>query len=137
MFFLVLSMCRWLSNALRRFYRISRFVDWDLSQAFHIKMSIVALVFASLPAIGHLTGSMLYASRPAQQDEVAAFLSPDTVPRPYRAWIRSFPGWTGLVTFSLFWILGATSLPWVRRKSYEAFQLGHLLMFPICAYSAN
>ncbi|KAH0043765.1 hypothetical protein KCU78_g538, partial [Aureobasidium melanogenum] len=134
MFFLVLSMCRWLSTALRRFYWISRFVNWDLSQAFHIKMSIVALVFASLHAIGRLTGSMLYVSRPAQQDEVAAFLGPDAVPRPYIAWIRSLPGWTGLVTSGLFWIIGATSLHWVRRRSYEVFQLGHLLMFPIFAF---
>ncbi|KAG9959037.1 hypothetical protein KCU61_g7844, partial [Aureobasidium melanogenum] len=133
MFFLVLSMCRWLSTALRRFYWISRFVNWDLSQEFHIKMSIVALVFASLHAIGHLTGSMLYASRPAQQDEVAAFLGPDAVPRPYSAWIRSLPGWTGLVTFGLFWVIGATSLPCVRRRLYEVFQLGHTLMFPIFA----
>ncbi|KAH0278175.1 hypothetical protein KCU91_g2673, partial [Aureobasidium melanogenum] len=134
MFFLVLSMCRWLSTALRRFYWISRFVNWDLSQAFHIKMSIVALVFASLHAIGHLTGSMLYASRPAQQDEVAAFLGSGAVPRPYVAWIRSLPGWTGLVIFGLFWVVGLTSLPWVRRRSYEVFQLGHLLMFPIFAF---
>ncbi|KAG9570225.1 hypothetical protein KCU79_g1089, partial [Aureobasidium melanogenum] len=133
MFFLVLSMCRWLSTALRRFYWISRFVNWDLSQEFHIKMSIVALVFASLHAIGHLTASMLYASRPAQQDEVAAFLGPDAVPRPYSAWIRSLPGWTGLVTFGLLWVIGATSLPCVRRRLYEVFQLGHLLMFPIFA----
>ncbi|KAI4728763.1 hypothetical protein E4T49_03546 [Aureobasidium sp. EXF-10728] len=133
MFFLVLSMCRWLSTALRRFYWISRFVNWDLSQAFHIKMSIVALVFASLHAIGHLTGSMLYASRPAQQDEVAAFLGPQAVPRPYVAWLQSLPGWTGLVSFGFFWIIGATSLPYVRRRSYEVFQLGHLLMFPIFA----
>jgi len=133
MFFLVLSMCRWLSTALRRFYWISRFVNWDLSQEFHIKMSIVALIFASLHAIGHLTGSMLYASRPAQQDEVAALLGPDAVPRPYVHWIRSLPGWTGLVIFGMFWVIGGTSLPWVRRKSYEVFQLGHLLMFPIFA----
>jgi dual oxidase len=133
MFFLVLSMCRWLSTGLRRFYWISRFVNWDLSQEFHIKMSCVALVFASLHAIGHLTGSMLYASRPAQQDEVAALLGPEAVPRPYVAWIRSLPGWTGLVTFGMFWVIGGTSLPWVRRKSYETFQLGHLLMFPIFA----
>ncbi|KAH0282469.1 hypothetical protein KCU62_g9699, partial [Aureobasidium sp. EXF-3399] len=133
MFFLVLSMCRWLSTALRRFYWISRFVNWDLSQEFHIKMSIVALMFASLHAVGHLTGSMLYASRPAQQDEVAALLGPDAVPRPYVHWIRSLPGWTGLVIFGMFWVIGGTSLPWVRRRSYEVFQLGHLLMFPIFA----
>ncbi|KAG9526620.1 hypothetical protein KCU93_g5418, partial [Aureobasidium melanogenum] len=97
-------------------------------------MSIVAFLFASLHAIGHLAGSMLYASQPAHQNEVAAFLGADAMPRPYIAWIRSLPGWTGLVTFGLFWVIGATSLPRVRRKSYEVFQLGHLPIFPIFAF---
>lgn len=134
LFFLILSMCRWLSTALRRFYWISRFVNWDLSQKFHVKMSIVTLVFASLHAVGHLTGSMLYASRPAQQDNVAALLGSGAIPRPYIHWIRSLPGWTGLVSFGIFWLIGLTSLPWVRRKNYELFQLGHLLMFPIFGF---
>jgi hypothetical protein len=56
MFFLVLSMSRYLSTFARKSYYFSRFINWDLSQSFHIKMSIVALFFASLHAIGHLTG---------------------------------------------------------------------------------
>ncbi|KAG9661424.1 hypothetical protein KCU64_g2569, partial [Aureobasidium melanogenum] len=71
---------------------------------------------------------------PAKSAEaIARYKEMEHVPRPYSAWIRSLPGWTGLVTFGLFWVIGATSLPWVRRRSYEVFQLGHLLMFPIFA----
>ncbi|EON64592.1 hypothetical protein W97_03825 [Coniosporium apollinis CBS 100218] len=130
-FFLILSMSRWFSTWLRRSRLISRLVNFDLSQAFHVKISIVALGFATLHAIGHLTGSFLYGSRPAQQDDVAAALGPDAVPRPYRRYVESLPGWTGLVAFGLFWTLAGLSMPYVRKKSYELFQLGHLLMFPI------
>lgn len=39
LFFMLLSMSRHFSTFLRRSYLISRFVNWDLSQAFHIRMS--------------------------------------------------------------------------------------------------
>lgn len=130
-FFLILSMSRYFSTLLRRNYYISRFINWDLSQSFHIKMSIVALTLATLHAIGHLTGSFVYGSRPARQDNVAVVLGPDAVPRSYRDNIGSLPGWSGLTAFIMFWILALLSMPAVRRWSYEAFQLGHLLMFPI------
>ncbi|KAL9120740.1 MAG: hypothetical protein Q9187_002702, partial [Circinaria calcarea] len=130
-FFLILSMSRYFSTYLRRNYYISRFINWDLSQSFHIKMSIVALTLATLHAIGHLTGTFLYGSRPAQQDDVAALLGPHAVPRPYKDYVSSLPGWSGLTAYILFLILALLSIPQVRRWSYEAFQLGHLLMFPI------
>ncbi|CZR53129.1 uncharacterized protein PAC_03007 [Phialocephala subalpina] len=107
------------------------FMNWDLSQSFHIKLSLVALLFATTHAIGHLTGSFLYGSRPAQQPAVAAVLGPDTVSRPYRDYVASLPGWSGITAFGLFWILAGMSVPYMRKKSYELFQLGHLLMFPI------
>jgi dual oxidase len=129
--FVILSMSRYLPTFLRKSYILSRFVNWDLSRAFHIKMSIAALALATLHAIGHLTGSFLYGSRPAQQDDVAAVLGTDAVPRPYGAYVSSLPGWTGLTAFILFWILALLSMPAVRNWSYEVFQLGHLLMFPI------
>lgn len=131
LFFLILSMSRYLSTYLRRFYSISRFINWDLSQSFHIKISIVALGFATLHAIGHLTGSFLYGSRPAQQDDVALILGQDAVPRPYVDYVRSLPGWTGFTAFGLFWTLAITSMPAVREWNYNIFQLCHLLMYPI------
>lgn len=133
-FFLILSMSRWLSTFLRRFYFISRFINWDLSQSFHIKISIVALVFATLHAIGHLSGSFVFGSMASRQDAVANVLGQDAVPRSYTTYLRSLPGWTGLTSLGLFYLLAILSMPRVRKWSYEVFQLGHLLMFPIIGF---
>ncbi|KAH7079475.1 FAD-binding domain-containing protein [Paraphoma chrysanthemicola] len=130
-FFLILSMSRWLSTFLRRFYFISRFVNWDLSQSFHIKMSITALVFATLHAIGHLSGSFVFGSSASRQDAVAVIVGQEAVPRYYIDYVRSLPGWTGLTAIGCFYLLTAMSMPQIRKWSYEVFQLGHLLMFPI------
>ena len=124
-------MSRWVSTLLRRNYIVSRFVNWDLSQSFHIKMSIVALVFATIHAIGHLTGSFVFGSKPGRQQNVAAVLGQDAVPRYYIDYVRSVPGWTGLTALGCFYLLAILSMPQVRKWSYEVFQLGHLLMFPI------
>lgn len=129
--FMLLSMSRWLSTFLRRFWTISRFINWDLSQSFHIYVSCVGLFFGSLHAIAHLTGDMLYSTLSAQQDDVVAYFGPDILPLTYGDWVRSLPGWTGLTCIILFWIISLMSLPIVRKKSYEAFQLAHLLMFPL------
>ncbi|KAH7413720.1 FAD-binding domain-containing protein [Phaeosphaeria sp. MPI-PUGE-AT-0046c] len=130
-FFLILSMSRWLATFLRRFYFISRFVNWDLSQSFHIKMSIMALCLATLHAIGHLSGSFVFGSMPSRQEAVANVIGQDAVPRSYSDYVRSLPGWTGLTALSCFYLLTGLSMPQVRKWSYEVFQLGHLLMFPI------
>ncbi|KAM7187452.1 PaNox3 NADPH oxidase encoded by the PaNox3 protein [Naviculisporaceae sp. PSN 640] len=130
-FFLILSMSRYFSTFLRRSYYISRFINWDMSQAFHIIISCVALVLATLHAIGHLSGSFVWGSRKENEDTVALLLGPDAVPRPYIAYVRSLPGFTGLTALGLFYILAVLSLPQVRRANYELFQCGHLLMYPI------
>ncbi|KAL6914815.1 hypothetical protein FSST1_012575 [Fusarium sambucinum] len=130
-FFLILSMSRYFSTWLRRSYHISRFFNWDLSQEFHIRISCVAILLATLHAIGHLTGSFVHGSDPANEDAVAEVLGPDMVPRPYIDYVRSLPGFTGITALGLFWILCLLSIPQVRKWNYEVFQLGHLLMFPI------
>ncbi|KAL4727936.1 hypothetical protein ACLX1H_004635 [Fusarium chlamydosporum] len=130
-FFLILSMSRYFSTWLRRSYHISRFFNWDLSQEFHIRISCVAILLATLHAIGHLTGSFVHGSDPANEDAVADALGPDMVPRPYIEYVRSLPGFTGITALGLFWILCLLSIPQVRKWNYEIFQLGHLLMFPI------
>ncbi|KAK5170223.1 uncharacterized protein LTR77_004809 [Saxophila tyrrhenica] len=138
LFFMLLSMSRHFSTFLRRSYIISRFINWDLSQAFHIRMSLCGLFFASLHAIGHLTGTFLTGSRAGRQDAVATALGPGAVPRPYTAYVSSLPGWTGLTALGLFWVISLMSVPFIRTKSYELFQLAHLLMFPmiglLCAH---
>ena len=133
LFFLLLSMSRWWSTALRRFYYVSRFVNWDHGQAFHILMSLQLLVLATLHAIGHLAGTFQWGSRPERQAAVGALLGSDAVPRGYIDYLRSRPGWSGLTALGLLYVLSLASMPVVRRRSYEAFQAAHLLMFPIVA----
>ena len=128
LFFLVLSMSRWTATLMRRIPYVTRFINWDLSQEFHIKMSIVALVLATLHAIGHLSGSFVYGSRPSRQDEVAALLGPTPETRSYASYLRTVPGWSGLTALGCFYCLSLFSMPFVRKWSYQVFQLGHLLM---------
>lgn len=60
------------------------------------------------------------------------------MPKPYVGFVRTLPGWTGITALGLFWIITILSMPWIRNRSYEIFQLGHLLMFPmiglLCAH---
>lgn len=130
-FFLILSMSRWFSTFLRKFYFVSRFINWDLSQSFHIKMSIAALVFATLHALGHLTGSFVFGSMSSRQQNVAVVLGEDAIPRRYIDYVRTLPGWSGLTALGSFYLLALLSMPKIRKWSYEVFQLGHLLMFLI------
>jgi dual oxidase len=124
-------MSRYLSTFLRLSPSVSRFINWDLSHAFHVKISLVALGLASLHAIGHLTGTFIHGSRPRNEASVAAVFGADSVPRPYVAYVASLPGWTGITALGIFWVILIFSLPPVRRRSYEIFQLVHLLMFPM------
>ncbi|KAK5124611.1 hypothetical protein LTR85_001324 [Meristemomyces frigidus] len=117
LFFMLLSMSRHFSTFLRRSYFISRFINRDLSQALHIKMSIVGLFFASLHGIGHPTGTFLYGSSPTEQDDVALLLGPDSVPRPYAVYARSLPGLSGITALGLFWIISLLSVPFIRKLS--------------------
>ncbi|KAK3675150.1 hypothetical protein LTR78_005084 [Recurvomyces mirabilis] len=137
-FFMLLSMSRHFSTFLRRNYYINRFINWDLSQIFHIRMSIVGLFFASLHAIGHLNGTFVFGSSRGRQENVASVLGPDAVPRPYITYVRTLPGWSGLTALGLFWTISLLSMPFIRKRSHEIFQLGHLLMFPmiglLCAH---
>lgn len=119
LFFMLLSMSRHFSTFLRRSYWISRFINWDLSQAFHIKMSLCGLFFASLHAIGHLTGTFRDGSKLGNQSDVERILGPDAVPRPYVKYVRSLPGWSGIVALGIFWIISLLSMPLIRRRSYE------------------
>ena len=138
LFFMLLSMSRHFSTFLRRNYLISRFINWDLSQEFHIRMSIAGLVFATMHAISHLSGTLVQGSSASRQDAVARILGPESVPRTYGSYVRSLPGWTGIVALLCFWLISLLSMPYIRNNNYEIFQLGHLLMFPmigmLCAH---
>lgn len=124
-------MSRYLSTLSRKSVVLSRFINWDLSQSFHIKISLVSLFLAVLHAIGHLAGTFVHGSRPQNQQAVAAAFGTPSVPRPYVSYVASLPGWTGLTAFGIFWIILICSLPLIRKLNYELFQGAHLLMFPM------
>lgn len=129
--FILLSMNRHLATMLRRSYLISTFINWDVSQRFHIIMSCAGLLFATLHAIGHLTGTFVFGSKASRQANLSAYLEDDYVPRSYAEYTRTRPGWTGLSALALYWTMSLLSMPQVRQWNYEAFQLAHLLMFPM------
>jgi dual oxidase len=140
-FFVILSMSRYFSTFLRRWYHISRFINWDLSQRFHIAISCLAIVLATLHAIGHLSGTFVYGSRANREPAVNNVVNGALGPQPqYIDYIRSLPGITGLVALGLLYTLAILSMPQVRKWNYEVFQLGHLLMYPIigllCAHGS-
>lgn len=128
LFFMVLSMSRWFATAMRKFYHISRFINWDLSQRFHVMMACTALVLGTLHAIGHLSGTFNWGSKNNRQEAVIDLLGRRMA---YTDYLRLLPGWSGLVALGLFYLITLLSLPCVRRWSYEVFQMAHLLMFPI------
>lgn len=131
-FFLILSMSRYLSTFAKRWYIASRYTSVLFTHEFHIAMSCLGVLQATLHALGHLAaGTFRHGSNPKHQDAVAVLLGPDAVPRTYTDYIRSLPGWTGLAGIGMFYLLSLLSIPQVRRWNYELFQLGHLLMFPI------
>jgi dual oxidase len=119
-FFLILSMSRWFSTFPRRFNHVSRFINWDLSQSFHIRMSIIALFSATLHAIGHLSGTFVCGSRVNRQQDVARVLGQDAVPRLYVDYVRSLPGFTGLAALGCFYILAVLSMPQIENGAMKS-----------------
>jgi hypothetical protein len=73
-FFLILSMSRWFATFWRGVNLGSRFINWDLSQTFHIWMSSLALVFSLIHVIGHLSGTFVYASSSNRQEALRRLL---------------------------------------------------------------
>jgi predicted ferric reductase len=130
-FFMLLSMSRWASAWMRRSRYLCRVVNWDVSQSFHIKMAIAALGLGTLHAIGHMAGTFVYGSRPERQSAVAEVIGAERVPMTYTSYLKLTPGWTGLAVLGLFWVMALMGMPFVRKWSYELFQLSHLLMYPI------
>ncbi|TXT05069.1 hypothetical protein VHUM_03889 [Vanrija humicola] len=132
LFFLLLSMARYFSTILRQSYRVSRIINWDLSQEFHIYMAIWATFLGTLHGIAHLAGDFIWIGNDYRPQKLDNLLGEDRKGfHHYRHLVASLPGITGIISLFCFYTIGLTSSPWVRKRSYEVFQLGHLLMYPI------
>lgn len=130
LFFLLLSMARYLATMLRLSYSVSRFVNFDLSQEFHIYMAIWATFLGTVHGIAHLAGDFVWIANDYRPEPLTDLLGANAA-WSYRDLIKSRPGITGILALAFFYLIGITSLPWVRRKKFEIFQLVHLLMYPI------
>lgn len=86
-FFLILSMSRWFATLCRKSYIVSRFINWDLSQSFHVKMSCAALVLALTHAISHMTGTFVYGSSANRQENLQRYLGDSYVRRSYSDYV--------------------------------------------------
>lgn len=130
LFFLLLSMARYLSTMLRLSYKVSRFINFDLSQDFHIYMAIWATFLGTVHGIAHLTGDFVWIANKYRPEPLQDLLG-NNASWGYRDLIKSRPGITGILALACFYTIGLTSLPWVRKRKYEIFQLVHLLMYVI------
>ncbi len=129
----ILASSRRFATFLRRWPFFSMFINWDLSQSFHIKIAVVTGVFVTLHVVGHLGGTFVYLARSA--DGVAySTLHDFNIVRPtYGQTMSTVPGVTGLLSFAILCVIFIFSLPTVRRNRFEWFQLAHLLVFPLIA----
>ena len=96
-------------------------------------LAIFATILGTLHGIAHLTGDFVWISNAYRPTRLDALLGPANVREfnTYRDLVGSLPGITGILALAFFYIIGLTSSPWIRKKNYEIFQLGHLLMYPI------
>lgn len=128
---LILSSSRSLGTWLRKSPILSKFVNWDLSQEFHIQMAITAFVFTTLHVIGHLGGTFVHLAR-SQPGRAAVVLNNfKSIDPSYADVIRSLPGITGLLAVAILVAIGLCSHPRIRRKHFELFQATHLLVYPL------
>lgn len=130
LFFMTLSMSRYFTTVLRRSSHISRFLNLDSSRTFHIRMSCLCLVLATIHAISHLSGTFAHASRNENIAAVNGIIGEKVHGRKYVNYISSRPGLTGLVGLGLLYLVALLSTRRIRRSKYDAFQLGHLLLYP-------
>ncbi|KAK9896768.1 hypothetical protein P389DRAFT_83871 [Cystobasidium minutum MCA 4210] len=84
-FFMILSMSRWFATFCRKSYLVSRFINWDLSRTFHIRLSCLALFLSLAHALSHLTGTFYFASSttPDQTKKLRTFFGKGYVRRSY------------------------------------------------------
>lgn len=129
LFLLLLSMSRWSSTMMRRFTCISWLLTWDRTRTFHILMSIEVLILSTVHAIGHLSGTFNWGSKPEHQAAVSKLLG-NTRPMSYKDYVLTLPGISGLLALGILYFISLMSMPAVRRRSYELFQMVHLLMYP-------
>lgn len=130
-FLITLSMSRYFSTIMRLSYRISRFVNLDLAKKCHIHMSCLGLLLVVVHAVSHLSGTFVQGSNASNTEAVIGVLSDKLPGQRYSDYICSRPGYTGVSALVILGILSLLSIPYIRRRHYNLFQAGHLLLYPV------
>lgn len=133
-FFMMSSMSRYFTTMVRRSRHISRFFNLDLSMNFHIYLSCLGLLLATVHATSHLSGTFVQGSKLKNTNSAIEITGNKLPGRQYMDYINSVPGFTGIVALGLFYILALLSIPFIRRRNYNVFQVGHLLVYPITGF---
>lgn len=129
-FFLVLSMSRWLAT-ICRYVGGQKYLNWDRNRYFHIRMAVMALVLSILHTCGHIMGTIPSAVQTEHRQAVTDLVGTKIKHIDWTSFLLSRPGWTGTGALLIFMIITTCSLPATRKKSFEAFQIAHLLIFPM------
>ena len=127
---LILSMSRWLAT-IGRHTRGQKYLNWDRNRYFHVRMAIMALVLSLLHACGHIMGTIPSAVQTEHRQAVKNVIGSKVQHLDWMSFLLSRLGWTGVLALFIFLIIATSSSPAVRKRSFEAFQLAHLLVFPM------
>lgn len=124
---------RYLSTFLRRSYHISRFINWDLSQRFHVQMAVVVVILSTIHTAGHLAGTFVrVSSLPGGVVPVIVYPTTTTTtggPSTYRDYLAAPASLSGLLALGVLYLMCLLSLPAVRRWNHELFQYSHLFLY--------
>ena len=133
LFFMLMSMSRWVQIAMTRFNIGTRFINWDKKRSFHIRLALCAMVLTFAHSIGHLTGSFIHASQEQNHAADRQVLGNKINGLSYGAFVTSRPGWTGIAALIIFITISFCSINFIRTRWFEVFQCCHLMFFPMAA----
>lgn len=104
---------------------LRRFVDWEYAQSFHIKMACLSFLLGIIHAIAHLTGTYRHGLQHPQAlaFQLSQMKSETTIPSTYLGFMKWRASWTGLTALGIFTIMFVTSMPKIRRRYFELFQV--------------
>jgi len=129
LFLLVMSMSRWTATYMRQSRQLSKLFDWDKSRTFHVLLAVMTLILGSIHGLAHLFGTFYTGSEKDRRVAVVDLIGTKYVNVTYSGYMQSVPGWTGLVSIFILFTLATFSTTVIRRRWFEIFQLGHLLIY--------
>lgn len=104
---------------------------WDLGHVIHMWMAVSTVIFGSLHGICHLAGTFRHGSQTLGREPSPKLLHGQVW--SYTNFLCCLSGATGIALLVFLWTMLLTSLPCVRRNSFEVFRWVHFLVYPLIA----